>query len=653
MKFLLACSLLVSMFSFGQCSDIFFSEYIEGSSNNKAIEIYNPTGADIDLADYRIRLNANGAATPTSTYSPTGTLAAGDVFIIRNSSAALAEIIAEADATAAVASFNGDDALWIEKISTGDTLDIIGVIGEDPGSYWTVGIGRTQNYTLVRKLAVNEGQLDWVIGATEWEVFDINMVDSLGAHTITPCLVEDCNTAGSFEETACDSLVSPSGLYTWISTGMYMDTIPNIAGCDSVLNYDLTIVNATTASVEETACDSLVSPSGLYTWTSTGVYLDTLMNDAGCDSIITVDLTIVNATTASVEEIACDSLVSPSGLYTWTETGVYMDTITNEAGCDSIITVDLTIATATESSFEETACDSLISPSGLYTWTETGVYMDTLTNEAGCDSIITVGLTIAAATTASVEEITCDSYESPSGLFTWTESGEYVDTLTNEAGCDSIITIELIILETTFSEISETACESYVSPSALYTWTESGEYVDTLTNEAGCDSIITIDLTIPVIDVTVTQAENELTANNATATYQWLDCDADFAILDGETDQLFAAGFNGNYAVEITQDGCVDTSACYEVTGLSINKNAFEAGIVLYPNPTSSDFTVELGQATSGSIIVRNVMGQIVATTQFVNAQLIAVSIEGQTGSYFVEITTDANETARLKVIKF
>ncbi|NOQ74610.1 MAG: T9SS type A sorting domain-containing protein [Crocinitomix sp.] len=601
MKFLLACSLFVSVFSYGQCSDIFFSEYIEGSSNNKAIEIYNPTGVDIDLADYRIRLNANGSATPTSTYSPTGTLVAGDVFIIRNSSAVLPEIIAEADAIAAVAGFNGDDALWIEKISTGDTLDIIGVIGEDPGSYWTVGAGRTQNYTLIRNIAVNEGQLDWAIGATEWNVFDINFVDSLGAHTSTPCF--DCNTSASFEETACDSLVSPSGLYTWLTSGEYMDTIPNMAGCDSVLTYDLTIVNATEASSEETACDSLLSPSGLYTWTETGVYMDTLTNEAGCDSVITVDLTIVNATLSYIEETACDSFESPSGMFTWTTTGVYMDTLTNEAGCDSIIVVDLTIVTSTESFIEVT---------------------------------------------------TCNSYESPSGLYSWFESAIYIDTLSNEAGCDSIMTIDLTILgPTTYSTISEIACDTFVSPSGLYAWTESGEYIDTLTSMAGCDSIITIWLTVPVIDITVTQDENILTSNNAGVTYQWLDCDADYATIDLEVNQVFPASENGNYAVEITEDGCVDTSACYEVTGLSINKNAFEAGIVLYPNPTNGDLTIELGQSASGHIIVRNVMGQIVASTSFVNAQLIAVNIDGQSGNYFVEITTEANETARLKVTKF
>jgi hypothetical protein len=650
MKFLLACSLFVSALSFGQCSDIFFSEYIEGSGNNKAIEIYNPTGVDIDLSDYRIHLNSNGAATPSSTHSPTGTLIAGDVFIIRNGSAALAEIIAEADVTAGVANFNGDDALWIEKISTGDTLDIIGVIGEDPGSFWTAGAGTTQNHTLVRNFAVNEGQLDWAIGATEWTDFDTDMVDSLGAHSSLACV--DCNTAESFEETACDSLVSPSGLYTWTATGMYMDTIPNMAGCDSVLTYDLTIVNATISSVEETACNSLVSPSGLYTWTSTGIYMDTLTNDAGCDSVITVELTIVNTTTSAIEETACDSLMSPGGLYTWTESGIYTDTLTNEAGCDSIITVDLTIVIATTSAIEASACGSYESPSGLFTWTESGVYTDTLTNDAGCDSIITVELTIFIATTSAIEASACESYESPSGLFTWTESGEYMDTLTNEAGCDSIITIELTILEASEAAITVTECEEYVSPSGLYTWTESGIYMDTLTNDAGCDSIITIDLTVPVIDITVTQDVNELTANDAGATYQWLDCDADYAVIDGETGVTFTATENGNYAVELTIDGCADTSDCYVVNGLGIDRNAFEAGITLYPNPTNGDLSVQLGQTATGNVIIRNMMGQVVSSDQFVNAGLIMVTIDAAPGNYFVEIITDVNETARLKVVK-
>jgi len=170
----------------GQCSDLFFSEYIEGSSNNKALEIYNPTGAAIDLTDYAVYRNNNGATSPSTTFLPQGVIASKGVYIIGNASG-IAGITAVSDTLHSLTFYNGDDAVYLVKISTGDTLDIIGEIGVDPGSNWTVGTGATGEFTLVRKTTVFQGQTDWSIGSTEWDVFPQNTTDSLGAHTTSPC----------------------------------------------------------------------------------------------------------------------------------------------------------------------------------------------------------------------------------------------------------------------------------------------------------------------------------------------------------------------------------------------------------------------------------------------------------------------------------
>src|SRR5690606_4584585 len=181
------------------------------------------------------------------------------------------------------------------------------------------------------------------------------------------------------------------------------------------------------------ACDSYTSPSGNFTWTTSGTYMDTIPNAAGCDSVITVNLTIDNSTTATIAPVACDSYTSPSGNFTWTTSGTYMDTIPNTAGCDSLIAENLTIDNSTTDTIAPVACDSYTSPSGNFTWTTSGTYMDTIPNAAGCDSVITVNLTIDNSTTATIAPVACDSYTSPSGNFTWTTSGTYMDTIPNTA----------------------------------------------------------------------------------------------------------------------------------------------------------------------------------------------------------------------------
>lgn len=164
------------------CPEPFFSEYIEGSSNNKAIEIYNPGNVAIDLASYEVQLFSNGAVAPSSTFTLIGMLASHEVYVIANSSAG-AEIEAEEDTVAAVINYNGDDAIILLNIVSGDTVDIFGVVGTDPGSFWTVPDGTTQNHTLVRKFEVIVGETDWAIASEQWDVFDIDMFDSLGDHS--------------------------------------------------------------------------------------------------------------------------------------------------------------------------------------------------------------------------------------------------------------------------------------------------------------------------------------------------------------------------------------------------------------------------------------------------------------------------------------
>lgn len=170
-------------------TDLFISEYIEGSGNNKAIEIYNGTGASVDLSNYTVYLYSNGATDATQTLALTGTLANNDVYVIANASAN-ATILGLADATDAVTNYNGDDAIALYNTSTSSHVDIFGRIGEDPGTAWTSGSHSTVDKTLVRKSTVSGGvttnpSSGFPTLATEWDVYNQDYVDKIGFHTFT------------------------------------------------------------------------------------------------------------------------------------------------------------------------------------------------------------------------------------------------------------------------------------------------------------------------------------------------------------------------------------------------------------------------------------------------------------------------------------
>ncbi len=135
-------------------SDLFISEVVEGSSNNKAIEIYNGTGSSINLSGYSIQMFFNGSAAAGLTINLTGTIAPGDVFVLAQSSAN-ATILAQADQTSAVGWFNGDDAIVLRNGTT--VIDVFGQVGFDPGTEWGSALVSTQDNTLRRMSDVTDG----------------------------------------------------------------------------------------------------------------------------------------------------------------------------------------------------------------------------------------------------------------------------------------------------------------------------------------------------------------------------------------------------------------------------------------------------------------------------------------------------------------
>jgi len=166
---------------------VFFSEYVEGSSNNKAVEIYNGQNAEVDLTGCEVMVFANGAAAATSSIalaSDAGALvlAAGGTFVLCNarSGEALAPLC---DQLHGGLSFNGDDA--VSLVCDGATLDVIGQIGNDPGSAWGNADISTQNRTIRRQCDIILGDDDGGNAfepAEEWNNHDQDTFDDLGSH---------------------------------------------------------------------------------------------------------------------------------------------------------------------------------------------------------------------------------------------------------------------------------------------------------------------------------------------------------------------------------------------------------------------------------------------------------------------------------------
>ncbi len=234
----------------GDCSNLFFSEYIEGSSNNKSIEIYNPTNFPINLTGYTLVKYLNGSPTPSGTRVLSGTIASGDVYVVSNNNAN-ASIILASDDTTGFMNFNGDDALSLNYLT--DTLDIIGIIGVDPGASWAVGTGSTFDHTLVRTAYTYKGNKDWAAAGSEWTSFPVDMTDSLGAHHIMPCGTPVPPTPPTISVTPVSRTVSEGAVTTTFdfnvvnpsSTSFSVDVIADVIASTATLSSDYTYIDTT------------------------------------------------------------------------------------------------------------------------------------------------------------------------------------------------------------------------------------------------------------------------------------------------------------------------------------------------------------------------------------------------------------------------
>jgi hypothetical protein len=200
----------------------------------------------------------------------------------------------------------------------------------------------------------------------------------------------------------------------------------------------------------------------------------------------------------------------------------------------------------------------------------------------------------------------------------------------------------------TSSQLSVSACDNYTWFGTPYI--TSGDKTHLLTNAAGCDSTITLHLTInPLPDKTTSLSGVTITSNQTGATYQWIDCGNANAAITGETNQSYIALTNGSYAVVINNGICTDTSACVNITTTGIDNKVSANQLNVYPNPNNGAFTMHSTMA--GNYSITNELGQTIKSIQLNAANNYSINIENlQNGIYFI-IGINNNKVTKQKIV--
>jgi hypothetical protein len=454
-----------------------------------------------------------------------------------------------------------------------------------------------------------------------------------------------CDTVAyaKYSISRCSKYVLPSKKKTVTKSGIYQDTIKSWRGCDSVMTINLTINQPSSSGTKVTACDSFVNPINGAVYRKSGTYKVTIFNKAGCDSSIAYFVTIGNKDTNFIYYNECIQAKLSNGT-TVTKSGTYVDKFKTYLGCDSFDFHMVTIRQPSTAKRTLKLCKFIICPTNnSLVFKKPGIYHDTIQNVAGCDSAIEYNV-VSAATYGTISPTACNTYKSPSGKYTYTASGTYYDTLfsSNKAGCDSFITINLKMTQATKLQLSPVACRSYKVPSGVQVITTSKTVKDYIKGYKGCDSIeYTINVTINNANVGTTRSVNTLSATttNSAATFQWLDCNNSMAKIAGATNKDFTPSQDGKFALSVTENNCTDTSACinFAVNGL---KEIPASLLKLTPNPSSGAFALNcLTPLHDVNISLVNIQGQIGQTWSMRELKQQDFNVQVSAGVWYLKIT--------------
>lgn len=450
--------------------------------------------------------------------------------------------------------------------------------------------------------------------------------------------------------------------FTWIDNVEYTSsnttatyTMQSVNGCDSIVHLNLTInYNDLNGMQEELRCGEFTWIDGI-TYTSSTIETYALPTTHGCDSLVTLDLTIIPNSHVFYTETACDYFNWINGHTYTSDTIVSFVQEPNAAGCDSIAHLTLTIIPSSQTSQTVFACGTFNWIDGV-TYTEsTNTEFFTLQSSTGCDSTVYLDLTINELET-NIETIeACGSYTWTNGI-TYTSSNSsatHVIIGGAQNGCDLIQQLDLTINDNETIIETIAACDSF-------TWTDGITYTSsnstasqTISGGAqnGCDLIQQLNLTItPTPIATVSNASPGFISSNPASSYQWVNC-LNNQVINGATAQTFQPMSNGSYAViQTNAGGCIDTSDCFIFNYIGFNEQSANNEIRLYPNPTKAMIRIDLGNATNGVATLKELNGKVIVSKNIHSGEEMNIG-DLAAGTYLISVS--CNEVVNVfRVVK-
>jgi len=495
------------------------------------------------------------------------------------------------------------------------------------------------------ELPFSFGTQTLTMGGTFIETFSsVTGCDSV----VTLNLTVNSTFTANLDSTVCDvELPITLGTQTISAAGNYTEVFQAANGCDSTINLNLT-VNPTFAVTDSAfICQGQTLIFGSQVLDSSGTYNEVFSSAVGCDSAVTLILVVGNKVVTNLSATICDGESFTFDGQQLTVAGEYTDSLVTSSGCDSIVVLNLSVDPTFAVTLIDSVCEDILPITfGTQIITMAGIYTETFTAATGCDSVVTLELVVNPVFALQIADTVCDS-ELPItlGTQTITSAGSFTEVFVTSAGCDSTVTLDLVVNPTFSQEDTLVICEDEL-PITLgtQTITASGDYTEVFATSSGCDSTVLLNLVVnPIFNV------------NVSDTVQANDLPFIFGIQSLDESGTYTEVFE-------TVDGCDSTVtlALLVDSTTSIDPGEIQQFTVrIYPNPTSDMLHVafDLHQAEDVTITIFDLSGRRVynyihaakgAGTQLIQLDLANLS----KGLYIAQVTEEQGSVSQLIQLK-
>lgn len=447
-------------------------------------------------------------------------------------------------------------------------------------------------------------------------------------------------------------------------SGSYLDSIPDVAtGCYDLFTYNLFVKTApANTNLSVSVCSNKTYFFNGSFLNTAGTYRDTFVSSNGCDSFVILNLSVKPYDSSLINRTICNGAsYFFAGKYR-TTTGLFYDTLVGSNGCDSFAVLNLFVLNKITKSLTPVICsnDKPYYFKGKNRDT-TGIFYDTLKSVlTGCDSFVTLTLLVIPISYGTYRDSICESTDT---MFffngdTFRKPGIYYDTLINAKLCDSIVTIIFKVMPKTRDTIRKYFCTgtTYLFGKNKSKLTKTGIYYDTLVvkNKNGCDSITVLDLRIGLNKKVTLDDGINYKAWQDSVSYQWYYC-YPWRLIKDATKPTFSTTTKGSYAVVISDGRCTDTTDCIKLftygntTGLAaIDKG----GIQIYPNPTNDRLMIESSKSESKvKIDLYDLVGKKVMEKQIKNFSKMELELRNlANGVYMLHYESESrNEVFKIE----